>query len=211
VDTDAAFTLVGLAVGILGAAFAVGVVMAVLRGSFSRVLAAKPPAHVAPVGRQELIERLLALDDPAQPFHYRTDSQYDLVAEWRIADASWWGFFSRYRLQETYRAKICLNEAHREARVLEERARVRWVGNGSQPSVSWEAHRFQGVVLAERTREVEYGFRRPLSPDWGRVVDYDFDVWRVKGPIRDTVLASGWIFCPVTRESHLRANRPLAR
>lgn len=90
--------LVGGAAGLLGAAAGLWVMVATFRGYFSRFVAVRPDPEVAPVSREELIRRILALNDPARPFSYRPDERYDIRAEWRLADASWWGVLQRNHL-----------------------------------------------------------------------------------------------------------------
>lgn len=210
---DQTATLVGLSLGLIGVLAGLAVPLMMLRGTFSRVLAVKPRPYVAPVPKAALLERLLALNDPGQPFSYRPDDKYDLRAEWRLADTAWWGFFQRNRLLATYLARVNLNDPHREARVYEERGRLEWSAGtrGLVPRVSWQKSFFKGVVLFERSREIAYGMKSLDPVDWGKVVDYDFDVWRVKGPILTTVTESGWSFVPVVHEHQLRADRQLAK
>lgn len=205
--------LFGLTIGLLGAATGIAVPIMMLRGTFSKTLAVKPEPGVTPASKDVLLQRLLALDDPQQPYHYLPDDRQDLRAEWRIADANWWEFFERNHLEITYRARVYLHEKYREVRIVEEWGRLQWAAGmqGQVPRVSWQKEFFKGVVLFKKSREVAYAFKDELPLDWGKVVDYDFDVWRVKGPILRTAVESGWAFVPCVQEGHLRADRRLAR
>ena len=72
------------------------------------------------------------------------------------------------------------------------------------PSCPYRADREQGIVLFERTREVVLGLRdEPLLAP-GVVAAYDFDPWRVKGPIIRTALERGWSYRPATSFGQLR-------
>ncbi|MCL4532068.1 MAG: hypothetical protein M1582_02575 [Actinobacteria bacterium] len=204
--------LVGGGVGLLGVIAGLAVPIMMFRGTFSRWTAVRPAPGTAPLPRDALLQRLIDLNDPRQPFSYRTDDRFDLRAEWRLADAAWWGFFQKNRLLETYLAKIYLHDRYREVRIVEERGRLQWTGGlqGPVPRVAWQRSFFRGIVLFERSREIAYGFREIAPTQLDRVVDYDFDVWRVKGPILRAAVEAGWTFCPVVFERHLTADRPLA-
>lgn len=56
----------------------------------------------------------------------------------------------------------------------------------------------------ERTREVVFGLKDEpaLAPDL--VVAYDFDPWRVKGPLIRAALERGWSYRPATGFGQLK-------
>ncbi len=211
-DSDLLAGILGAALGLVGVGAALWVVVAMQRGTFSRWTASRSEQGIAPVSREVLLQRLLALDDPSQPFSYRPDERYDVRAEWKIADSTWWGLFQKNRLSETYLARVYLADRFRELRIVEERGRLEWSAGtaGLVPRVSWNRRFFKGIVLFERSREIAYGIADPRTMEPGKVVDYDFDVWRIKGPILRTAVESGWTFCPVVSEGQLTANRPMA-
>lgn len=82
----------------------------------------RPAAERTPCDPATLRARLLARQDPRQPFQYTSASDGTIVAEWRIADATWQQFFDRFRAVERYRATLALSPEHREVRVLEQRS-----------------------------------------------------------------------------------------
>ena len=86
------------------------------------------PAGVSPVSKMELRERLLALNTPERPFAVREGEDTDLVAEWKIVDASWWGVFAKAGLKKTYRLLLALDEEKNEVRALEEESSIDWQG-----------------------------------------------------------------------------------
>ena len=198
-------TIVGVAMGLVGVALALGVPLAMWRGTFSRWLAVRPGASASQAcDAGTLRTRLLALDDPDQPFSYTQAPDGTLVAEWRIADATWQQFFARFHATETYRATLALDPAHREVRALEHRTSTR-TGPG-EASVS----SFQGVVLFKRSRHRQWALtgRLPVVPR--DALSFDFDVRRIKGPLIETTLACGWTWVPVILRSHLTARRRLS-
>ncbi len=200
--------LVGLLAGLLGAGIAVAVIVGMPLGLFNRFLAVKPQAGVVPVGGEELARAILALNDERLPWSYTPtpdDQRADFVAEWKLTDARWWGVFSRNRLRKTYRAIVALDEAKHELRIVDESASVRWVvgANGPSPTLAWEGSFFRGVILFERSRELAYGLKEVAPLEVGRLYGYDFDPWRVKGPLLRTAIENGWWYCPVVMRSHL--------
>ncbi len=213
-DGDAIALALGSMIGLLGTTAGLAVMIMLAKGSFSRLTITRSRPGVVPVSREELLRRLLALNDPRQPFHYLPDDRYDLRAEWQIANADWWGFFQRNHLSTSYLARVFLHEKYHEVRVLEEQRALQWtarIDGNLVPRVSLHGSYFRGILLFHRTRELAYGIKDEIPLDWGKVVDYNFDVWRIKGQILRTAVESGWNFCPVTSERHLTANRPFSR
>ncbi len=199
-DTGA---LVGLLVGLFGVALGLAVPVAMWLGTFSRWTAIRPEGPLAGhCDADTLRSRLLALNDPDQPFTYGANADHTLTAEWRIADATWHQFFARCHATERYRATLSFVAAHREVRVLEERTSLR------QGAGEMSASRFQGIVLFERSAYREWVAGPPsLVPR--EAISFDFDVRRIKGPLIATVLACGWTWVPVVLRSHLSTTRQL--
>jgi hypothetical protein len=202
VDTG---TLIGLVMGLVGVALGLGVPIAMWRGVISRWLAIRPEAGARGACDPETLRtRLLALNSADQPFRYVPAADGGVVAEWRIADATWQQFFARFHATEDYRATLAFSAEHREVRVLEQRSSTR-----SGPGEA-SASRFQGIDLFERSRHREWALtgRLPVVPR--DALSFDFDVRRIKGPLIDTTLACGWTWVPVVLRSHLTAQRRLA-
>lgn len=197
-------TVLGLVVGMLGVALALAVPFAMWRGTVSRWAAIRPRTGAETAEATLLRARLLALDDPAQPFSYAAQPDGSVVAEWRIADATWQQFFARFRATEHYRATLALAPAHREVRVLEQRSSTR-TGPGEA-----SANSFQGIVLFERSQYRHWALAGPLPVVPKDVLHFDFDVRRIKQPLIDATLASGWTWVPVVLRRHLTTERQLA-
>jgi hypothetical protein len=193
-----------MAAGMAGLVIALGVPYAMWRGSISRWLAIRPEegrTHCAP---ETLRTRLLALDDPRQPFRYESASDGTIVAEWRIAEVTWPQFFGRFHAVESYRATLAISPEHREVRVLEKRS-----GSRSGPG-EYSTNTFQGIVLFERSRHREWALTGNLAIEPREILSYDFDVRRVKGPLIDATLECGWTWVPVIFRSQLTASRKLS-
>ncbi len=194
----------GLLAGVIGALLGIGVPIAMWRGTVSRWVAIRPASGTAPCDPGALWSRLLALDDPRQPFRYVAPGDGTITAEWRIADATWTQFFGRFRAVEQYRATLALSPQHSEVRALEQRS-----GSRSGPG-EYSTSSFQGIVLFERSRHREWALTGNVPTDLREVLSYDFDVHRIKGPLIDATLACGWTWVPVILRSHLTAERALA-
>ena len=172
-----------------------------LMKAIPRWLAVSPPPGVSPISRLELRDRLLALATPERPFTVRDGEETDLVAEWKIVDAAWWGVFSKAGLKKTYRLLLALDEEKHEVRALEEEGSVEW--QAGAPAVSYSRQRFRGITLCRYERGVGYGLKEgSLEP--GKVYDYRFDTREIKGPVVDAVTAAGWRFAPVLRKRQVQ-------
>lgn len=197
--------MLGLAGGLIGVVVGLGVPLAMWRGTVSRWLAIRPEAgRRADCDAATLGARLLALDDPRQPFRYAPGPSATIVAEWRIADAAWQQFFGRFRAVEQYCATLAFSPEHREVRVLEQRSGSR-TGPGEYATSS-----FQGIVLFERSRHREWALTGNLPIEPREVLSYDFDVRRIKGPLIEATRECGWTWVPVIFRSQLTARRKLA-
>lgn len=184
----------GALVGVLGVAFATG--------SFE-YLGGDHPSPVAPVVKEELERRLLALNSPDLPYQVRQAQETDLIMEWKIVDAKWYVLYAKEALSETYRAFILLDQSRRTARYCEELGRVSWsagAGGNLVPSVSYQRSFFRGRILFQKEFGVRYGIKDDFTI--GKVYQYYFDVNKVRDPVRQTVKDTGWEFVQVVRKGH---------
>lgn len=197
--------LIGILVGLLGAGAGVAVVVGISAGWFSGLAVVRPAPGVAARPAAEVLGAMLAANDEAKPWQLRPcpeEPRADVVGEWRVVDQRWWGLMARSGLRFTYRAWFALDEGRHEVSCAEEQGRVSWGVEG--PSLHWEQSFFQGMILFQRTREIVYGLNDAPVPEFGRVVDYDFDPWRVKAPVVRAALERGWSFRPVVFRGQLR-------
>lgn len=189
-------------VGAVAAIIAVGVMLWIWTGKITDLLVVRPAPGIVPSSRDDLWAILMTLSRDDHPWVVRPcpeEPRAHFVAEWRIADARWWGLAQRNGLSSAYRAWFALDERVHELRCTEEETSVRWSAGtqGLVPAVAWERSSFQGIVLFQRTREMVAGLREEPSLSPGVVVSYDFDPSRVKGPIIRSALEHGWAYRPV--------------
>ncbi|MBS7651056.1 MAG: hypothetical protein QXN62_06675 [Candidatus Bathyarchaeia archaeon] len=197
---------VGLLAGLAGlaACFAGLLIMLYVMGFF-QYLGGKRRSNIPPVSKQELVDKLLALNNPSKPYHIRRDLETDLVAEWKIVDAEWYGIFNKSGLKKAYRAFLQVDELRHAVRCFEEFGSISWtVGlQGIVPKVSYSKSYFGGRILYSKEYAKGYGLKQLAPPEPGKVYDFKFDINEIRGPIILTVENNGWEWVPVTAKRHV--------
>jgi hypothetical protein len=170
----------------------------VMTNVIARWMGVPPKKGVVPVSRNELINRLMALNNAQIPFTVREDTRSDLVAEWKIVDAAWWGVFHKAGLKEAYRMRLALDKRRHEVRVLEDYGSTEWLAGseGLTPKVHYQKRFFRGIVLFRYERGKAYGLKSITPPEAGKIYDFKFDVREIKESIITTVTEAGWRFSP---------------
>ena len=187
--------LVPAGIGILVALLSLFLPGWILKG---QVVAPEPNAPV--LSREELVKKLLALNDEKLPYIVRKGPEADLVIEWKFADAKWWGVLAKQGVRKAYRLRLYFDEASHHASALDEFGEVEWsAGLTTAPMVQFRKTFFRGVVLMRRERGVAYGFKTPLGGGFGKMLDYKFDVGWLKERVTGVITGSGWTYQPVLR------------
>lgn len=194
--------LIGGMAGLIAAGAGIFVMLYAL--GFFQYLGGKNGSNIPPLSKPDLIDRLLALNDPSKPYGIVRGVDTDLVAEWKIVDAEWYGIFNKSGLREAYRARLLLDEARHAVRCYEELGTVAWTAGprGLTPNVSYQRSFFTGRILYQKEYAKGYGLRQLRPPEAGKVYDYTFDVNEIRGPIIVTVEENGWEWVPVTAKRH---------
>jgi hypothetical protein len=194
--------LIGALVGLVGAG--AGACIALYAMGFFQYLGGKKKSALPSVSKQVLIDKILALNDPSRPYRIVRGTDTDLVAEWKIADAEWYGIFNKNGLRESYRAFLLLDEIRHSVRCCEELGSVSWTTglDGLIPIVSFKKSFFRGRILYSKEYAKGYGLKQLAPPEAGKVYDYKFDVGEIRGPIILTVEDNGWEWVPVTALRH---------
>jgi hypothetical protein len=138
---------------------------------------------------------LLDLNRPTAPFVVRDGAPEgaDLVAEWRIADARWYEIFAKAGLRKTAQVLMRLDEGAGEVRSVDRTFDVEW--RAGVPTLSFSAEAFRGQKV-----EVSWGKGWAFREEdlaFGKVYDWRFATRELKGPLQETVAASGWAWRPV--------------
>lgn len=157
----------------------------------------KKKPEVAPVSKSELQQKLLALNNPSNPFEIKQSDETDLFVEQRILDAKWregeLGLTEK-ELKKGYKAWILLDEPSHEARFCEEMTTEEKEKKGpfGLGGISSQKTTFKGTMIGA-------GHQRGGSLFGGKKdYDYTFDSRKVHDPIKKTLEENGWQFKQVT-------------
>lgn len=149
----------------------------------------RPAAGVVPKSPAEVRAALLAVNRSTAPFDVRDGSpeKVDVVAEWRVVDASWHEIFAKAGLKKTFKILMRFDPDKREVRAVDQEWSVEWrVG---VPSLSLAAEVFRG-----QKSEISFGsafaFTENGAP--GEVYRYKFSTSELKTPLQNAVTAAGW-------------------
>jgi hypothetical protein len=151
----------------------------------------KPAMNVPAIPSSELKSRLLELNRPSAPFRI-LDGQaegVDLVAEWKIVDASWYEIFAKANLEKVFRIYMKFDSAKNELRAQDREYSVSW--SAGIPSLSLAASAFKGQMTSMQFG-TGYAFTETLSP--GQVYKYRFNTNELKKPIQEICTSSGWSY-----------------
>jgi len=161
-------------------------------GMLDFLTSTKRPAAGTPVrSAEEVKQALLGLNRPTAPYRLvdGKSEQVDLIAEWRIVEASWYEVFSKAGLSKTFRIYLKLDPEKHEVRASDREYTLEW--SVGVPKLSLAVSSFKGQI-----QEVEFGtayaFTETLAP--GQVYNYRFNTKEIKQPIQDAVTSSGWTY-----------------
>ena len=145
---------------------------------------------------EDLKGKLIDLGASSQLFTIRQGEDCDLYLEHTIVNAKYYGVASQEKTSKRYSAKIWLVEPERTVKyreIIQEQDRS--VGILPAPKLSFEKSTFKGKVLFKKEKGVAFGFKKPADPSsFGKAYQYDFDVTKIRGPVKELVEASGWKF-----------------
>lgn len=154
----------------------------------------KKKSEVTPVTKNVILQKLLALNNPSNPFEIGVSEETDLLVEERIVDAQWregeLGLTEK-QLKKGYRAWLLLDEASHEARFNEEKTTETTEKKGpfGLGGISSQKSTFRGKMYADK----EHGSSGSLFGG-KKNYEYTFDVKRVHDPIKKTLEENGWNF-----------------
>ena len=159
---------------------------------FDFLSSTKRPAAGTPVlPPQAVRDRLLSLNRPTAPYQLIDGSSesVDLIAEWKIVDATWHEIFAKAGLSKVFKIYLKLDAKTNEVRSMDREYTVAWAAG--VPNLSIAVSTFKG-----QTQSVQFGtayaFTETLAP--GQVYKYRFDTREIKKPIQDAVTGCGWTY-----------------
>jgi hypothetical protein len=151
----------------------------------------RPPAGATVQSADEVRKRLLSVNRPSAPYQI-IDGAFegvDLIAEWKIVDASWHEIFAKAGLTKTFRIFMKLHPEDHEVRTVDREQTVSW--SAGLPTVKLAVSSFRG-----QTQSIEFGkayaFTETLAP--GQVYNYHFDTREIKKPLQEAVTGCGWTY-----------------
>ena len=155
--------------------------------------------------RQQLID--LSTSNPLLTI--RPGDDCDLYLSHTIVDSKYYGVASKEQVKKQYAAKMWLVESERTVKyreIIQERDQS--VGILPAPKLTFQKSFVKGKVLFQKEKSVAFGFKKPADPgSFGKVYEYDFDVTKIRGPVKELVEANGWRFEQVILDyqpSHVR-------
>jgi len=151
----------------------------------------RPPAGTAVLSAQEVRDKLLGINRTTAPFQLIDGAPdgVDLIAEWKIVDATWYEIFAKAGLTKVFKISMKLDEREHQVRAVDREYTISW--SAGIPHLSLEASTFRG-----QTQAIEFGaayaFTETLAP--GEVYKYRFDTREIKKPIQNVVTSCGWTY-----------------
>lgn len=156
-------------------------------GLFSK----KPSSKVPALSPQEVLNRLLQLNRPTAPYHIidGQSEKVDLIAEWKIVDATWYEIFAKANLTKVFRIYLKLDPDKHELRAQDHEYKVEW--RAGVPNLSLSVSSFKGQMTSVEFGTA-YAFTEELAP--GQVYKYRFNTNELKKPIQEVIASCGWSF-----------------
>lgn len=156
-------------------------------GLFSK----KPASNVPALPPQEVLTRLLAINRPTAPYRILDGhtENVDLIAEWKIVEATWYEIFAKANLTKVFRIYLKLDPDKHELRAQDHEYTVEW--RGGVPGLSLSTSSFKGQMTSVEFGAA-YAFTEELAP--GQVYKYRFNTNELKKPIQEAVAACGWSY-----------------
>jgi hypothetical protein len=149
----------------------------------------RPAAGVTPKSPAEVKAALLAVNRPTAPFMVRDGAaeKVDLVAEWRIVDATWYELFAKAGLQKVFKILMRIDPQKQEVRAVDQEWSVEW--RAGVPSLSLAAEAFRG-----QKTEISFGTAYAFTEtgQYGQVYNYRFATGEIKTPLQEAVTGVGW-------------------
>lgn len=148
---------------------------------------ARPAEGVAPQRAETVYAALLSVNSPDRPFVIR-DGQtegVDLIAEWKIADARWFGYFGK--TAKTNRTLMRLDTFKNEVRTVDEEFLVTWAHRTPQFTVGRRYER--GQINKKSYRAT---FSRDENGKLVKETPHTFSSAELKEPLRQVVTGVGW-------------------
>jgi hypothetical protein len=151
----------------------------------------KPAANVPALSVEDMKSRLLGLNRPSAPYSI-VDGQaegVDLIAEWKIVNASWYEIFAKAKLEKVFRIFMKLDPGKNEIRAQDHEYSIQW--SAGVPRLTMAVSSFKGQMTSVEFGTA-YAFTETLAP--GQVYNYRFNTNELKKPIQEMAASCGWSY-----------------
>jgi hypothetical protein len=150
-----------------------------------------PPSGTAVLSADEVRTRLLNVNRPTAPYRIVDGAAEggDLLAEWKIVDATWFAIFGKAGLTKAFSILLKLYPAEHQVRAVDREYTVSW--SAGVPSLKLAASAFRGQSQSIEFGKA-YGFTETLAP--GQIYNYRFETSELKKPIQEAILSCGWTY-----------------
>jgi hypothetical protein len=150
-----------------------------------------PPKGTAVLSADEVRQRLLSVNRPTAPYQVidGASERVDVIAEWKIVDASWYEIFAHAGLTKTFSIFIKLHPEEHEAWAVDREYTVSW--SAGLPTMKLAVSAFRGQSQSVEFGKA-YGFTETLAP--GQIYNYRFDTSEIKKPLQEAVTSCGWTY-----------------
>jgi hypothetical protein len=149
--------------------------------------------------KEDLIKGVIELGSKTGQFSGSKGKDTDLVIEREIVNADYYQIVGEEKVKKTYRAYVLFDESVQEAKYNEEITEASSnldVGSGGM-SFGTSKSFFKGKTFGTKEFGKTYAIKKDtLAP--GKVVDYSFDVNKIRRPIQDLLAQNKWKLVLVT-------------
>ena len=149
----------------------------------------KPDKNTPILSAEQVIQRILEINRDTAPYKIIDGKSegVDLIAEWKIVDATWYEIFAKANLTKVFRIYMKLDAAKNEVRAKDQEYTVEW--RAGVPGLSAAVSSFQGQQTS-----VEFGAAYAFTEEGkpGEVYKYRFSTSELKKPIQAAVTACSW-------------------
>jgi len=151
----------------------------------------RPPAGTGVLAAEDVRKRLLGVNRSTAPYQLVDGASegVDVIAEWKIVDASWREIFGKAGLSKSFKIYMKLHPENHEVRAVDREYTVSW--SAGVPTLALAASAFRGQ---EQSIEFGKGYAFTEKLPGGEVYNYRFSTGEMKKPIQEAVTSSGWTY-----------------
>lgn len=153
-----------------------------------------PKTGALPISKEDLVAKLLAVNDPKLPWAIRRGEKEDLIAEWKIVDEKWVDMFAANRINIIHKLRFRIDTKDYTVHAQDVERRVSWrvgVDGRPQATLHWSGKR--GIDFYQYDWGALYGL---IYKDGKLKIDfaynYKFNLSEMKNPLIEVVTENGW-------------------